>query len=280
VTDQVSGSAAIPSDIDTGEIQWNTGVGLGTKVYGFPARANKVLIFDVAADLLEDLKLELVDSEASLVVSEAALVDSEAKLVESEVTLDDTRKELKAHIETLEAKLVKSEAALVGTKNDLDATKADVETVEAKLVESAAALIVTRESLTTCTGQEHSSGSKESSGDAAIAALAAILVVVVIMAVVYIRKLAGQVEATRQQKALPGRHDTLPMTNNPLIQRQQQQQPGATNGTNVYDVGAPIVRPSQSNLPAAVELTTNPLYASSLAESNVHGTGAPLASNA
>ena len=135
-------------------------------------------------------------------------------------------------------------------------------------------------SASTCTNQDQSSGSTKSSGSAGIAALAAILVVVVGVGVVYIRKLSGQVAALQRQEAELGRHYIIPMANNPMIRQQQQQQPGATNRSNVYDVGAPIVRPTKSDLPAAVELTTNPLYASSLADSSAHGTGAPLATNA
>jgi hypothetical protein len=67
VTELVSRSAAIPSDIDPGDFQWCDGVGIGTKVYGFPAHLNKVFIYDVAADLLEDLKLQTATIKGNLV---------------------------------------------------------------------------------------------------------------------------------------------------------------------------------------------------------------------
>jgi hypothetical protein len=77
---------AIPSDIDTGDYQWTNGVGIGTKVYVFPAHANKVLIYDVAADLLEDLKRQshqISTIKADLVETKNKLNETKAGLVET-----------------------------------------------------------------------------------------------------------------------------------------------------------------------------------------------------
>jgi hypothetical protein len=150
------------------------------------------------------------------------LGESEALLLQAKDNCDATASDL-----------AKAEALLLETKDNWNATASDlakaeedVATVEAKLLASEAALAKIQQNLTVCTSHELSSGSKKSSSSAGIAALAATLVVVVIVAVALIRKLAGQVANLKRHEPQPGRRDTLPITNCPMVYFESQHEEG------------------------------------------------------
>jgi hypothetical protein len=250
VSESVSGSAIIGHGIGDGGGQWGGGVVVGTKMFGIPYNSNKFLIYDVAADLLADLKVACDITKLKLAAASVKLGAIEAQLdvAEDELnTANADRITAETMREGLENELSLTSANRAGIVNQCNATQADLDdkvlSAKADLVTTRTELATVETSLDTCMNKKQPPQAPATSSVVALAVVAALLVVAIAVLVVRNRHLARHAVVAAEQHEPHQHPQTLPMSANPLRVPQQPTHATLAAGAPTYATPAVGAKP-------------------------------------